>query len=106
MNKMTTTPVIPTAFFISREAPITVSEASANILPTTGTKLPAMYFAALIVTPSATALVEPCTETTPRNIVTKVPSSPILTERRRFASWVTLYLSVNEETICRTAEKK
>ncbi len=104
-TKMTTTPAKPTAFFTSSEAPMTVSEASENRRPTTGTKLPAIYLAVRIVTPSATAPVAPCTEMTPRNTVMNKPKQPRLTVRSKFASCVTLYLSDNELTMCSTAEK-
>ncbi|MNP57870.1 hypothetical protein D3C76_1527360 [compost metagenome] len=80
------TPVRPMAFLTSMDAVITVSVASANVLPTMGTKLPAIYLAALRLTPSATELEAPCTEITPRNIVSRMPSNATLMLRSRSAS--------------------
>lgn len=59
INKMRATPAIPTVFFSSKDAFKTVSAASVNIRPTTGTKFPATNFAVLIATPSATAEAAP-----------------------------------------------
>ncbi|MNR68830.1 hypothetical protein D3C85_1936380 [compost metagenome] len=53
------TPASPTAFFASMDAEMTVSAASENIRPTTGTKFPVTNFAVLSVTPSVTAPVAP-----------------------------------------------
>ncbi|MNC16895.1 hypothetical protein D3C75_647600 [compost metagenome] len=103
---MIMTPDNPMAFFTRSDAEITVSVASANIFPITGTKFPVMYFAARRVTPSVTELVIPLTEITPRNTVSSTPSSPAPTFRSRLASWVSLYLSDMALTRCSTAEKK
>ncbi|MNC01776.1 hypothetical protein D3C75_491310 [compost metagenome] len=99
------TPDNPIAFFTSSEAEITVSVASANILPMTGTKFPVIYLAARMVTPSVTELVIPRTEITPRNTVSSTPNSPAPMFRSRLASWVSLYFSDNALTRCSTAEK-
>ena len=80
------TPVNPTAFFTSNEAVMTVSVASENTRPTTGTKLPVIYFAVFSATPSVTELVTPCTEITPRNTVNKTPNNPTLRFLSRLAS--------------------
>ncbi|MOA16612.1 hypothetical protein D3C78_1368340 [compost metagenome] len=104
-NNKITTPTKPIEFLTRSDAEITVSVASANTFPTTGTKFPVKYLAALNVTPSVTEPAIPFTEMTPRNIVRRIPSSAMLTVRIKFAICVNLYLSVNELTICMTAEK-
>lgn len=53
------TPAIPTVFFNSTEALITVSVASVNILPMTGMKFPVINFAVRMVIPSVTAAEAP-----------------------------------------------
>ncbi|MNJ50243.1 hypothetical protein D3C77_455060 [compost metagenome] len=100
------TPTSPIEFFTSNEADMTVSVASANTLPTTGTKFPVKYLAVRSVTPSATEPVIPFTEMTARKMVSMTPSSAMLIVRNKLASWVSLYFSDNELTICKTAEKK
>ena len=75
-------------FFNNTEALNTVSVASVNIRPTTGIKLPVTNFAARIVTPSATAVVAPCTEITPKKTAKKTPRVPIATFRNKLESWV------------------
>ncbi|MNI38453.1 hypothetical protein D3C73_925920 [compost metagenome] len=102
---MIMTPERPMAFFTRSDAEITVSVASANILPMTGTKFPVMYLAARMVTPSVTELVMPRTEMTPRNTVSSTPSSPAPILRSRLASCVSLYFSDMALTRCSTAEK-
>ena len=99
------TPAIPTAFLTNKDAPITVSAASENIFPTTGTKFPVIYLAVLSVIPSATDAVAPFTETTPRNTVKKIPNRLTLTFLNNLANWETLYLSDIELTIDKTEEK-
>ncbi|MNJ54718.1 hypothetical protein D3C77_501740 [compost metagenome] len=84
-NKMMT-PTSPIEFLTSNDAEMTVSVASANTLPTTGTKLPVKYLAARSVTPSAIDPVIPLTEITPKNIVSITPSSDMLIVRSRLAS--------------------
>lgn len=84
------TPAIPTVFFKSTDALMTVSVASVNILPMTGMKFPVMNFAVLKVTPSVIAAEAPWTEMTPRKMVTNNPRRPMLQFRRRLASCVTL----------------
>src|SRR5690606_14042200 len=98
-------PAIPTAFLTRSDVPITASAASVNILPTTGTKLPVMYFAVRMVTPSATEAATPWTDRTPRNAVRSTPRMPVPIVRSRSASWLTLYFSDIELTMCRMAEK-
>ena len=91
INNKTATPNTPTVFFSKTEALITVSVASVNILPNTGTKLPVINFAVRIVMPSVIAAYAPCTEITPRKIVKNEANKPMLMFLSNPASWVTLY---------------
>ena len=70
-------PVTPTAFLISSEQPTSVSMVSANIPPTTGTKLSTAYLAARMLMPSAAEAVSPCNDVTPRKTVKATPSSQL-----------------------------
>ena len=90
ISKMMATPAIPTVFLRRTEALMTVSVASVNIRPITGTKFPVTNLAVLIDTPSETAAVVPWTEITPRKMVMKAPNSPMLHVLRSCASCVTL----------------
>ncbi|MNN59573.1 hypothetical protein D3C81_1746980 [compost metagenome] len=85
-NNRMMTPTRPIEFLTNNDAEMTVSVASANIFPTTGTKFPVKYLAARSVTPSVTEPATPFTEITPRNTVNNTPSRAILTVLSRSAS--------------------
>lgn len=73
-----TTPKIPTAFFKTTPHPKTVSTASPNILPTTGTAELTTVFAVFAVIPSTLLASVPSKETAPTKIVKTIPKAHII----------------------------
>ncbi len=73
MKNTTPRPKTPTAFLISSEPPATTSTASANMPPTTGTRVLVKNLAVRIPTPSAIGEMAPRTAITPENTTQSSP---------------------------------
>ena len=103
---ITTTPIIPTAFFKTTPQPSTLSTTSPNILPTTGITLETAALAVLAVIPSTLLLKVPSKDTTPTNIVKKIPKNHITPDFKNFAIFSICIFSETLEIIKNTTITK
>ena len=93
------TPTKPIAFLRIIPPPKTVSTASPNIFPTTGTAELTIAFVVLAVIPSTLLDIVPSNETTPTNIVRIIPKNQTIPDFKNFDNLLICILSVNFDKI-------